>query len=143
MQRTANKGEGDGPAPRGRWTCYASTSMVSSAPPPVALALIEKLPKTDLHVHLDGSLRIGTILDLAEQQGIELPARDPDGLRAAMHIGESCGSLVDYLKAFDVTLSVMQTEEALRRSAYELGEDAAAERLLPQDEDPVHELGDE
>ncbi|MEI7893096.1 MAG: adenosine deaminase [Myxococcales bacterium] len=103
--------------------------MVSSAPPPVALALIEKLPKTDLHVHLDGSLRIGTILDLAEQQGIELPARDPDGLRAAMHIGESCGSLVDYLKAFDVTLSVMQTEEALRRSAYELGEDAARESV--------------
>ncbi len=42
-----------------------------------------------------------------------------------MHLGENCGSLVEYLKAFDVTLRVMQTEESLRRIAYELAEDAA------------------
>jgi len=95
----------------------------------ISLELIEKLPKTDLHVHLDGSLRLSTILDLAEKNKIELPAEDPDGLRAAMHLGQACGSLVEYLKAFDVTLRVMQTEEALRRIAYELGEDASRENV--------------
>ena len=93
------------------------------------LDLIEKLPKTDLHVHLDGSLRLATILDLAEKQRIELPAKDEDGLRKAMHLGENCGSLVEYLKAFDVTLRVMQTEDSLRRIAFELAEDAAKENV--------------
>ena len=95
----------------------------------IPLETIEKLPKTDLHVHLDGSLRLKTILDLAERQRIELPARDEDGLRKAMHLGENCGTLVEYLKAFDVTLRVMQTAESLRRIAYELAEDAARENV--------------
>lgn len=93
------------------------------------LSFIEKLPKTDLHVHLDGSLRLETILDLARRDGIELPADDADGLRRAMHLGENCGSLVEYLKAFDVTLRVMQTAESLTRIAYELAEDAAKENV--------------
>ena len=89
----------------------------------------QKLPKTDLHVHLDGSLRLETILDIAQREGVELPTRDPVELRAAMHLGENCGSLVEYLKAFDVTLRVMQTEPALYRIAYELAEDAARENV--------------
>ena len=95
----------------------------------IPLELIEKLPKTDLHVHLDGSLRLTTILDLAEKQKVELPARDEDRLRAAMNLGQNCGSLVEYLKAFDVTLRVMQTADALTRIAYELAEDAAKENV--------------
>lgn len=95
----------------------------------LSLAFIEKLPKTDLHVHLDGSLRLETILDLAERDRIQLPASDADKLRESMHIGKVCSSLVDYLKAFDVTLKVMQTEEALFRTAYELAEDAAKENV--------------
>jgi adenosine deaminase len=93
------------------------------------LELFQRLPKTDLHVHLDGSLRLETILDIARKQNIELPAKDEAGLRAAMHLGENCGSLVEYLKAFDVTLRVMQTEESLYRTAYELAEDAARENV--------------
>ncbi len=109
--------------------------MVSSIMPQsqpsgaIPLELIEKLPKTDLHVHLDGSLRLSTILELAERQRIDLPAKEPDGLRAAMNLGQNCGSLVEYLKAFDVTLRVMQTEESLRRIAFELAEDAARENV--------------
>ena len=95
----------------------------------IPLELIEKLPKTDLHVHLDGSLRLSTILELADRQKVELPARDVEGLRKAMHLGENCGTLVEYLKAFDVTLRVMQTEDSLRRIAYELAEDAAHENV--------------
>src|SRR5262245_11188952 len=98
-------------------------------PSTLSLEIIEKLPKTDLHVHLDGSLRLTTILDLAEKGRIELPARDEEGLRKAMNLGSNCGSLVEYLKAFDVTLRVLQTAESLARTAYELAEDAAKENV--------------
>jgi adenosine deaminase len=98
-------------------------------PHTIPLEVIEKLPKTDLHVHLDGSLRLKTILDLAERQRVELPATSEDGLRKAMNLGENCGSLVEYLKAFDVTLRVLQTADALTRAAYELAEDAAKENV--------------
>ncbi|MCS6901915.1 MAG: adenosine deaminase [Myxococcales bacterium] len=93
------------------------------------LEFFRQLPKTDLHVHLDGSLRLESILDLAQQDGIELPTRDPIELRRFMNLGQNCGSLVEYLKAFDVTLRVMQTEEALYRTAFELAEDAARENV--------------
>ncbi len=95
----------------------------------IPLETFEKLPKTDLHVHLDGSLRLSTILDLAQKQRVELPAHDEDGLRAAMNLGKNCGSLVEYLKAFDVTLRVMQDQESLTRIAYELAQDAARESV--------------
>ncbi len=94
-----------------------------------SLALIEKLPKTDLHVHLDGSLRLETILDIAERDGIALAADTPEGLARALHCGENTGSLVEYLKAFDTTLKVMQTEASLHRAAYELIADGAKENV--------------
>ena len=87
---------------------------------------IQRLPKTDLHVHLDGSLRIPTILELAEQQKVKLPGDSVDALRPFVEVGEDCKSLVEYLRAFDVTLSVMQTYDALVRTAFELAEDAAS-----------------
>jgi adenosine deaminase len=74
-------------------------------------------------------MRLSTVLELAREQGVELPAHDLPGLRAAMHIGEISGSLVRYLQAFDVTLQVLQTREALYRAAYELAEDAAQENV--------------
>ena len=92
---------------------------------------IHQIPKTDLHVHLDGSMRLKTILELAEEQGVALPG-DPQSeeeLAEAINMGAICEDLTDYLKAFDVTLSVMQTEEALYRAAFELGEDAARENV--------------
>ena len=97
--------------------------------PPVTEELLRALPKTDLHCHLDGSLRLGTILELAERQGVKLPADTPEGLAKAIHRGEVCASLEDYLTAFDVTLAVLQTEEALHRAAYELAIDCAAENV--------------
>jgi adenosine deaminase len=107
-------------------TVVLSSAMAAKIIP---LEVIEKLPKTDLHVHLDGSLRLKTILDLAEKQRVELPARDEDGLRKVMNLGQNCGSLVEYLRAFDVTLRVMQNEDALTRIAYELAQDAARENV--------------
>ena len=97
--------------------------------PAVTDELLRALPKTDLHCHLDGSLRLATVLDLAEQQKVKLPADTPEGLARAIHMGEICASLEDYLVAFDVTLAVLQTEEALYRAAYELAMDCAAENV--------------
>lgn len=95
----------------------------------LSLELIQKLPKTDLHVHLDGSMRIETVLELAREQNIKLPADTPEGLRQHLRLGKKTGSLVEYLKAFDVTLQVLQVKDALYRAAYELASDAAAENV--------------
>jgi adenosine deaminase len=95
----------------------------------LTLSEIQTLPKADLHVHLDGSLRLSTMLELAEAQGIVLPASTPEGLAKALHCGEHAGSLLEYLKAFETTLKVLQTDDALYRVAYELSEDAAAENV--------------
>lgn len=97
--------------------------------PKLPLEFFQKLPKTDLHVHLDGSLRLETIIELAEAHRVEIPSSNPAELREAMNLGKNCGSLVEYLKAFDVTLRVLQTEDALYRVAYELAEDAARENV--------------
>jgi adenosine deaminase len=94
----------------------------------VSRELLEKLPKTDLHVHLDGSLRPATMLELAEAADVRLPVRDADELRAFMHVPVG-GDLVDYLARFDMTLALMQTEAAIDRIAYELAADAADENV--------------
>lgn len=95
----------------------------------LSLADIQRLPKTDLHVHLDGSIRLATILELAHQQGVTLPADSIKTLAPLVQIGEDCKSLTEYLKAFDITLKVMQTSEALYRTAFELAEDSAKENV--------------
>src|SRR5690349_23005939 len=103
----------------------STARRVTGHPPPaveVTEELLRALPKTDLHCHLDGSLRLKTVLELAEQQKVKLPSDTPEGLAKAIHMGETCGSLEDYLVAFDVTLAVLQTEEALYRAAYELAQ---------------------
>ena len=107
----------------------SSMADAREAPTQLPLDAFRALPKTDLHVHLDGSLRIETILDIARRDGIELPARDPEGLAAAIGAGAQFGSLVEYLRGFEITLRVMQTEEALERIAFELAEDAHRENV--------------
>jgi adenosine deaminase len=91
--------------------------------------LIHRLPKTDLHCHLDGSMRLDTILDLARKQKVKLPTFDRDELFRLLYAGDTCSSLDEYLRGFDITLSVMQTEESLERAAYELAADAHAENV--------------
>jgi adenosine deaminase len=109
---------------------------------PVSDELLHALPKTDLHCHLDGSLRLKTMLELADQQGVKLPADTEDGLAKAIKIGARHGSLEEYLKGFEITLSVLQTEDSLYRAAYELALDAAAEncRLIEVRYAPVLHL---
>ncbi len=90
---------------------------------------IKKLPKVDLHVHLDGSMRVSTIFDLAKKQGVKLPAENEADLKKIVCCDDTCSSLEEYLQGFGVTLSVLQTEEGLFRAAYELAEDAAEENI--------------
>jgi adenosine deaminase len=91
--------------------------------------LVRALPKTDLHLHLDGSLRLETMLDLAREQGIRLPASDPESLAPMVRMGEGERSLERYLQAFDLTLLVLQEKEAIERCAFELAQDCAAENV--------------
>lgn len=95
----------------------------------VPLSVFQALPKTDLHVHLDGSLRLRTILELAAEQGVRLPSNTEEGLGVAIGVGRHCGSLEEYLRGFAITLSVMQTDASLSRIAFELAEDAHAENI--------------
>ncbi len=89
--------------------------------------ILKRLPKVELHCHLDGSVRPETILDLGKSQKIALPATDVDSLRQILQIGNNRGSLNDYLERFPIILSVLQTPDSLERIAYELIEDISKE----------------
>ena len=88
-------------------------------------------PKAELHCHLDGSVRLSTLLDLARQQGKTdvLPADEESALAEALAAIDASATLEEYLAWFRYTIAVMQTPDALRRVAFELAEDAAAENV--------------
>ncbi len=89
-------------------------------------AFLEALPKSDLHLHLDGSLRLETLIELAREHGVKLPSETPEGLLELV-FKESYRDLPDYLHGFAYTSPVLCTAESLERVAYELGEDCLAE----------------
>ena len=84
------------------------------------------MPKAELHLHLDGSLRIGTAIELAISRGIDAP-RDTAGMTAALVAPMPCSSQAELLQAFDLPIALMQDEEALQRITAELVETKAAE----------------
>lgn len=91
---------------------------------------ITSLPKISLHDHLDGGLRPQTIIELAEEIGLALPATDAAALGAWFAESADSGSLVEYLKTFDLTTGVMQTKAGLARVAREFVQDLAADGVI-------------
>ncbi len=90
---------------------------------------LKRFPKADLHVHLDGSIRVNTLWQLAKTQGVKLGASSAQELKKKVVVDAKVKNLADYLKSFDITLRVLQTFEALARVSYELAEDAAKENV--------------
>lgn len=97
-----------------------------------------KIPKTDLHLHLDGSLRLSTLIELAKKDGIKLPSYTEAGLRKEV-FKDSYDSLDEYLRGFSYTCAVLRTKDAIERVSYELAIDNQNEgvryievRLAPQ-----------
>jgi adenosine deaminase len=92
---------------------------------------IRRVPKVLLHDHLDGGLRPQTIVELASQNGYgRLPADDATGLAAWFAAATRRGNLELYLEAFQHTVGVMQTRDALIRVAAECAEDLAADGVV-------------
>ncbi len=90
--------------------------------------LLLALPKTDLHVHLDGSLRLSTLIELARAQGLELPSWTEEGL-CELVFKPAYESLTDYLHGFAYTCGVLADAEALERVAYEFAWDNLNENV--------------
>jgi adenosine deaminase len=88
--------------------------------------LIRRLPKTDLHVHLDGSLRLPTLIELARSRRVPLPSETPEGLEELV-FRPRYANLAEYLQGFQYTVAALQDAEALERSAYELAQDCQTE----------------
>lgn len=87
---------------------------------------IRKIPKADLHLHLDGSLRLPTLIELAKAEGVELPSYNQEGLNELV-FKPKYADLGEYLAGFAYTVGVLQTHENLERTAFELAEDSFAE----------------
>jgi adenosine deaminase len=85
------------------------------------------LPKVLLHEHLDGGLRVATLLELLHQRGLPAPAPSESALAAWFAANAHAGSLEKYLEGFALTVAAMASPEALRRVAREAAEDAAAQ----------------
>lgn len=90
--------------------------------------LVEAMPKAELHLHLDGSLRPATALELARTRGIDAP-RDFSGMFRALVGPDRCTSQAELLRSFDLPVALLQDAEALERTAVELVEAKAADAV--------------
>ena len=91
-------------------------------------AFLHACPKTDLHLHLDGSLRLETLIEIARAKGVALPSYSPEGLRQNV-FREGYQNLEEYLQGFSYTCAIMDDPETIERIAFELAEDCIAENV--------------
>ena len=88
------------------------------------------LPKIDLHLHLDGAIRVPTIAELGDELGIRLPTNDPVQLARYVQVDRDCRSLADFLKRFEVFYPILPFARTQERIAYELCEDCARDHVI-------------
>ena len=93
----------------------------------ISREFIEKIPKTDLHLHLDGSLRLSTLIELARENEVELPAYDEAGLRAPGLQGRLRRPARVPARASPTRRPCCRLPAALERVGYELAQDNQAE----------------
>lgn len=91
-------------------------------------AFIKEMPKTDLHLHLDGSMRIPTLIEMAKKNNVKLPSYTEEGLRELV-FKESYANLGEYLHGFQYTCSVLRDLENIERASYELAVDNQNENV--------------
>jgi adenosine deaminase len=94
---------------------------------PLAFEAVRRLPKVLLHEHLDGGLRVSTLLELLNARGLPAPAASVPELAAWFDANAHAGSLTKYLEGFALTVAAMATPEAMARVAFEAAEDARAD----------------
>jgi adenosine deaminase len=91
-------------------------------------AFIKEMPKSDLHLHLDGSLRIPTLIEMAKKNNIKMPSYTEEGLRELV-FKNSYANLGEYLHGFQYTCSVLRDLENIERVCYELAVDNQKENV--------------
>ncbi len=94
-----------------------------------SLEFITKIPKSDLHVHLDGSVRVETLIELSKQEKNPLPSYTVDGLNKLV-FKDQYKNLVEYLQGFGLIVPIMQTQENLERISYEFAKDCIKDGVL-------------
>lgn len=90
--------------------------------------IVGAMPKAELHLHLDGCLRLETVVDLAAEQKLDLPV-PPERIAELCVAPQVCQDLMEVLAYFATPLRVLQTPEALERATYELCDDLSRENV--------------
>jgi adenosine deaminase len=91
---------------------------------------LARLPKIDLHRHLEGSLRLTTLRDIARQYQLDLPAHSLDALRPLVQVTDDEPTSRNFLEKFNVLRRFYQSPEIIQRLTYEVVEDAARDNVV-------------